>query len=216
MSRRSLWSGGWLLIALSSLAHPLYAGEDAESILSKLQKKYSTIKDASVTFRREVKFGVTHSQQEAEGRLLMKKGNRYRLELEEQTIVTDGKLVWSYTKANNQVLIDKYKENSQTLTPDKVLVSIPNDYSAVMLGKEKVQEKETTILKLVPKSTKTSLRWMKVWIDEDDWLMKRVQILDISDNLMTYAIQDAKLNTGLADSQFQFDAPPDAEVIDLR
>ena len=56
---------------------------------------------------------------------------------------------------------------------------------------------------------------MKVWVD-DERLMKKIQVLDISDNLTTYYVEAIKINTGLNDREFQFTAPSDAEVIDLR
>ncbi|HZY09751.1 MAG TPA: outer-membrane lipoprotein carrier protein LolA, partial [Bacteroidota bacterium] len=80
----------------------------------------------------------------------------------------------------------------------------------------KLKDRETTIVKLIPKNTASNIKWMKVWVDTDDWLMKKIQVFDISDNLMTYFVEDLKLNSGLADSTFQFDIPPDVEVIDLR
>lgn len=46
--------------------------------------------------------------------------------------------------------------------------------------------------------------------------MRRMQYLDVSDNLTTYEITDIKLNLALRDNQFQFEPPKDAEVIDLR
>ena len=179
-------------------------------------KKYESIRDASITFTQIVRFGVTNAEQSFTGKLLMKKEKKYRLELEQQTIVTDGKSVWSFSKLNNQILIDKYKEDPRSFTPDRVLVNVPNEYNSVMMGSEKLKDRETTIVKLIPKNTASNIKWMKVWVDTDDWLMKKIQVFDISDNLMTYFVEDLKLNSGLADSTFQFDIPPDVEVIDLR
>ncbi|MBI4548611.1 MAG: outer membrane lipoprotein chaperone LolA [Ignavibacteriae bacterium] len=193
----------------------LFADEDAERIISKLQNKYDSIRDASVTFTQDVVFGVTKAEQTFTGSLLMKKGNKYRIEFEEQTIVTDGKSVWSYTKANNQVLIDRYKENPNTFSPDKVLVNVPKNYTATVLGKESIQKRETTILKLLPRHDKVNLKWMKVWVDKD-WLMRKIQVLDLGDNLTTYHIEAIQLNVGLAETHFQFLPPPDVEIIDLR
>ena len=193
-----------------------WAMTDADAILLKLQKKYESIRDASVTFTQIVRFGVTNAEQSFTGKLLMKKEKKYRLELEQQTIVTDGKSVWSFSKLNNQILIDKYKEDPRSFTPDRVLVNVPNEYNSVMMGSEKLKDRETTIVKLIPKNTASNIKWMKVWVDTDDWLMKKIQVFDISDNLMTYFVEDLKLNSGLADSTFQFDIPPDVEVIDLR
>ena len=136
--------------------------------------------------------------------------------MEHQTIVTDGKSVWSYTKVNNQVLIDTFRDDPRSLSPDKILVNVPNNYTSIVIGKEKLGERETTIVKLTPKNSKLNVKWMKIWVDAGEWLMRKVQVFDVSDNMTSYTMTDIKLNTGLVDSQFQFGIPSGVEVIDLR
>jgi chaperone LolA len=151
--------------------------------------------------------------QRFEATLSMKKGNRYRIELEDQTIVTDGKSVWTYTKSTHQVIVDAYKEDPASFSPDKVLVNVPDNYTAVLLEPDSSGH---PILKLTPKRPRSSMKWMKVWVDTDDMLMRTVQVLDASDNLTTYAVQDTKENVGIDDSRFRYEPPPGADVIDLR
>lgn len=201
-----------LLVAIQ----PLAADDDADAIIQKVQKKYESIQDASVTFTRHIQFGAMKAEQEFKGTMLMKRGDKYRIELEDQTIVTDGKSVWSFNTVNRQLLIDKYKDDPNGLSPDKVLVNIPEQYSAALLGTEKIGEHEASILKLIPRSQKTSTQWMKVWVDRDDWLMRRIQVFDVSENLTTYDVTTFRINPGVADSLFQFSAPPGVDVIDLR
>jgi outer membrane lipoprotein-sorting protein len=69
------------------------------------------VKDAKISFTQEIKFGTTGTEQSFAGRFYMKKGNKYRIEMEDQTIVTDGESVWRYTSINNQLIIDKYRED---------------------------------------------------------------------------------------------------------
>lgn len=193
----------------------MIADDDPASLLRQMEKKYDAIKDATVKFTQRVTYGVTKSEQSFAGRLIMKKGNKYRVELEDQTIVTDGKSVWSLTKSNRQVVVDAYKEDPRSFSPDKVLVNAPRRYTATILGKENIQEHETTVLKLLPNDAKSNMQWMKVWVDHD-LLMKKIQVLDVSDNLTTYTIESLKLNTGVNDSEFKFSVPDGIEVIDLR
>ena len=190
--------------------------EGAGEMLEKLQRKFDSMQDASVSFTKHVVFGVTKSEQDFTGTLFVKKGNKYRIESEDQTIVTDGISVWTFSRANNQVFIDHYKEDPRSFSPDKILVNIPGRYGATLLGKETIDRLETSVLKLVPREEKSNIRWMKLWVDRDEWLMKRIQVLDIGDNLTIYEIGSVKLNSGIPDSEFVFKAPADVEVIDVR
>ena len=203
-------------LLLACIAAPAVAGEDAAELLSGLQKKYGSLRDASATFTQHVRFGVTKSENTFRGKLQVKKGNKYRIELEEQTIVTDGASVWSYSRPNKQVIINRYKEDPRSFSPDKALISVPENYTADIVGKEEIGGSSTTILKLTPRSKKSGHLWMKVWVDEDEMLMKRVQIYDVSENTTTYELGGIKMNTGISDAQFRFDPPDGVEVIDLR
>lgn len=216
MSRALTRCGLVLAVLRLSLPGDGWAGEDAGDILKRLEKKYDSVHDVKVSFSQHVRFGVTEAEQSFSGTLVMRKGNKYRIELEEQTIVTDGKTVWSYSKYNHQVVIDNYKEDPNSFSPDKVLVNVPDRYGAAILGKEKLANQETTIVKLNPKDSKSTVQWMKLWVDDDESLMRKVQVLDVSDNLTTYVVDSIALNTGVKESQFRFDPPGGVEVIDLR
>lgn len=205
-----------LALALALPMRAAAAGDDAQELLAKLQDRYKSVRDASVTFSQHVLFGVTKSESSFRGSFVMKKGNKYRLELEDQTIVTDGKSLWSYSKANNQVIINVYREDPKSFSPDKVLVSVPDNYVAAIVGAETYRASETTILKLTPKAKRGSLRWMKIWVDREDELMRKIQVFDAGENTITYELDEILLNTGVADSRFEFVPPPKAEVIDLR
>jgi outer membrane lipoprotein carrier protein len=210
--RPLLWIASLLLI----LGAASFRSDDAGDILEKMRKKYDSIHDASLTFNRHVVFGVTQSKQDFSGTLWMKKGRKYRIESEDQTIVTDGSTVWTYSRINNQVLVDRYREDSLSFTPDRILVDVPENYSAALLGEEKTATSESSVLKLVPKSEKSDLKWMKLWVDRNDWMMKRIQLLDVADNQTTYVLTGVTLNAGIPDSTFRFQPPPGVEVIDVR
>ena len=206
------WPAALLLIASAAA----FGSGDASDILTKIREKYDSIHDASLTFKRHVVFGVTQSQQDFSGTLLMKKKNKYRIELEDQTIVTDGATAWTYSRLNNQVFIDRYKEDPISFTPDRMLVNAPENYAATLLGKEKLGERETSVLKLVPKNDTSNVKWMKLWVDRKDWLMRKIQLLDIADNQTTYELGEMKLNAGIPDSLFRFEPPTGVDVIDVR
>jgi chaperone LolA len=204
---------GSLLLLLSLTAR---AEDDPRKILSNLQKKYESVQNVTVKFKQEVEFGVTGAQESFKGTMVIKKGNKYRIELEHQTIVTDGVSVWSYSNVNNQVLIDRYHEDPNSFTPDKVLVNVPDKFLSTLLTPEKTRDRELSVLKLIPKNKDSNVQWIKMWVDTDENTIRKVQIMDISDNLTTYTVEDLKFNSAISDSTFQLQTPQGAQVIDLR
>lgn len=190
--------------------------QDVDEVLSHLQKKYASLRDLYAAFTQTVRFGVTGATQSFEGKVWMKKGNRYRIEMENRTIVTDGASVWTYSDLNRQVFIDVFRDDPKAITPDRMLTDIPKNYVATLLERETIDGTKTHVLKLSPRDTRSLVKSMKVWVDPSEWLMVKVEVLDVSGNLTTYRIREVAFNGGLSDRIFHFDIPPDVEVIDLR
>jgi chaperone LolA len=185
-------------------------------VTENLQRRYEMIDDATAQFEQHVRFGFSNIEQTFQGTLMMKKPNHYRIESEHQTIVTDGVTVWAYSTANNQVIIDKYKENSNSLSPEQFMLNLPTNYYASVLGSEKVSEGLVILLKLVPKDDRSFVKSVKLSVEEHSWLVRKIIILDINETETTYTIKDIKLNTNLKEKTFAFETPKSADVVDLR
>ena len=187
-----------------------------KEITDHLQKKYESIQDATARFTQHVKFGFSQIEQNFSGTLRMKKPNKYRIETEYQTLVTDGATVWSFSPANKQVLVDRYKETPDSFTPEQFLLNLPSNYFATLVPSEKSTEQSVVVLKLVPKDDQSFVKSMKVWVDEGSWMVRKVEMIDVNDTEKTYTVQDLKINSNLKENTFAFTPPPGTEVVDLR
>ncbi|HVN47527.1 MAG TPA: outer membrane lipoprotein chaperone LolA [Bacteroidota bacterium] len=205
-----------LLFVLGSTAVAQEKELTVKFITDQIQHRYEMIDDAVAQFQQQVKFGYSTIEQSFSGTLYMKKPNRYRIESEHQTIVTDGISVWAYSPANNQVIIDHYKENQNSLTPDKFMLNLPSNYYATFLGTEKEKSGEQALLKLVPKDDRSFIKSVKIWVEENNWMVKKILILDVNETTTTYTINDIKLNVNLKERTFSFTPPAGAETVDLR
>ncbi|MGB9773985.1 MAG: outer membrane lipoprotein chaperone LolA [Bacteroidota bacterium] len=188
----------------------------AVDILKHLQETYHSAKDATIEFTQTVKFTLTNAVQTFRGTLFMKKPNYYRFENEEQTIVTNGKIVWSYSAVNHQVVVDTYRDDPQAFTPDRFLFGLPRDYYSALLGKEKLRGKEMYVLRLVPKEEQAFVRSLKLWVDPEQWVARKVIVVDVNETETTYILARISFNTGLSNSLFEFSPPKGTEVVDLR
>jgi chaperone LolA len=185
-------------------------------VTENIQRRYEMIDDAIAQFEQHVQFSFSNIEQNFHGTLMMKKPNHYRIESEHQTIVTDGVTVWAYSTANNQVIIDKYKENSNSLSPEQFMLNLPTNYYTSVLGTEKGSDGMVILLKLVPKDDRSFVKSVKLSVEEHSWLVRKIKILDINETETTYTIRDIKLNTNMKEKIFAFEKPEGAEVVDLR
>jgi outer membrane lipoprotein carrier protein len=192
------------------------ASENAQDVLENVRKKYDSMVDAQVKFSQTITFGVAKIEQNATGVLLFKKSHKYRVELNDVTIVTDGEIVWKYSVPQKQVLIDRFKVDDLTFSPEQILTGTPAGYAPAMLGKERVGRTETVVLKLVASREDAFTQSLKLWVDESTWLIKKVDYVDVSGKRTEYTVNDIKINVGLDDSRFAYQIPEGVEVVDLR
>jgi len=204
-----------LVIVCVMCAVPGFA-QNAQDVLENVRKKYDSIKDLELTFSQRVTFEMARIEQNTDGTLFLKKENKYRIELDEQTIVTNGKTVWSYSVQNHQVLIDNFKPDDQALTPERILTGAPGDFYATVVGKEKLGRIDATVLKLVPKNDQSALKSLRLWVDTKEWFIKKAEVQDAGGKETTYLVNDLKVNTGVQDARFTYQIPDGAEVVDLR
>ena len=196
------------------------AGQEKEwtvkQVTEQLQHRYEMIDDAVVQFEQHVKFGYSSIEQNFAGTLKMKKPRHYRIESEHQTIVTDGTTVWASSTANNQVIVDRYKENSNSISPEQFMLNLPANYYASLLGTEKQPGGDVVLLKFIPKDDRSFVKSVKISVEENGWLVRKIIILDVNETETTYTVKDIKLNTNMKEKIFTFEPPAGAEVVDLR
>jgi len=207
-------------LAILSLCGLLATAQEKEltvkQVTEQLNHRYDMIDDAVVQLEQHVKFGFSNIEQNFSGTLKMKKPKHYRIESEHQTIVTDGITVWAYSTANNQVLIDHYKENSNSISPEQFMLNLPANYYASILGNEKQTAGNIILLKLVPKDDRSFVKSVKISVEENSWMLKKIVILDVNETETSYLVKDIKLNTNMKEKTFTFETPAGAEVVDLR
>jgi outer membrane lipoprotein carrier protein len=192
------------------------AGDPAKDIMEKVSDRYASITDGELRFTQKTGFALARVEQEVSGTLIFKKTNKYRVEYDGQVVVTDGKTVWSYSPSTNQVLIDNFRLNERSLTPERILGEAPDEYAPTLVGREKIGTMETVVLKLTPPEGSGTLKTMKIWVQEGEWIIRKAELLDLHGKRTTYQVHSMKTNTGVSDTRFTFEAPAGAETVDLR
>lgn len=203
-----------IVLLLGSLA---FAGDSVTDIIEEVQEKYENAKNLTAVFEQQQKFNLTGSVNQTAGTIYVKDGVKYRLETEDNIIVTDGKTVWTYSKFNNQVMVDRVKEGDGSFLPRDMLFKYPKEYISTLLGEEKILDREHYLVKLDPRDEVFgAIKSMKIWVDEDDYVIRQIEYTDMNDNVSTFTIRVLDMKKQLSDSLFTFKAEEGVEVIDLR
>jgi outer membrane lipoprotein carrier protein len=185
------------------------------AVLENVREKYSTMNDVSADFIQTVKLRYKQSGQKTPGAIQLKKGNKYRITTEQQTIVTDGKTVWMYSPSSKQVLIDVYKKNRGQFSPDKFLIGLSKDFSASNVDTVNGQ----LILTLQPTKTaavSSLMTSVKAWVNKNSWFVEKIEYSGNNGTITTIILSNILFNKGIADNNFRFEITPDMKVVDVN
>ncbi|MFZ4620426.1 MAG: outer membrane lipoprotein chaperone LolA [Bacteroidota bacterium] len=185
------------------------------AVLENVRAQYSHMNDVSALFTQNVKMKFKRNGQSATGMVKIKKGNRYRLETEQQTIVTDGKTIWMYNPRTKQVLRDVYKQNRVQFSPDKFLLGLPKEFTALSLEKDS----SDIILTLQPSqsgTTSSMMTGLRVWVNPATWMFHSLEITDKNSTVTRFDLTDIRFNKGIADAEFMFTVTPEMKVVDMQ
>ena len=200
-----------LFVIFNSSAQEFSANE----VLEKIRTRYAQMNDASASFTQSVKIRFKQTGQSNSGTIKIKKWNKYSIETEHQTIVTDGKKVWLYTPATKQVIVDQFKTNRQTLTPEKFLTGLPKDFSATRIE----NDSNRIVLSLIPTQSNTvtsNITALKVWSVPGVWIVERIEYQDKNGTTTTILLSDIRFNKGIDDKAFQFGVTDEMKVVDMK
>jgi len=196
---------------------PVYAtNPTASEIIEKVQAKYKKTSTAIAKYTQTVQFKLTKMEQSYDGILFLKKEKKYRIETDQQVIMTNGITTWAYSPKTNQVVIDNYKEDKNSISPEKFLTEYPNDYYSNLIGTANVNNQDTYEMKLTPKESRSFIKSLKVWVDSKEWFIRKIEIIDMNDNTTVYTVKNIQANVEIGNDKFQFKPTSETQVIDLR
>jgi len=139
---------------------------------------------------------------------------KLRLQTEEQTLVSNGEVLWTYSTFTNQVVINKINKSDRTILPSDFLFEYPKDYNSKLIDEDKF-EGEYLIL-LTPKDKSSFITAIRIWLDDKDFFIRSVDYKDINGNVTLWEVTELDIEPNFDESHFEFITPSGAEVVDLR
>ena len=185
----------------------IFAQNNSNKLLENIQDKYNSISSFTADFSQY--FG---NNKRNSGKFFFKKNNNIRLDTKSSTIVSNGSTNWNYNKKQNKVIISNYDDSDASMFSfDKII----NDFPAKSIVNQS-NENGNKVLIITPKNgSDLNFNQAKLWINNDN-LIKKIEIKEKNNSLMTIDLSNYMLNQDLADSQFSFSPPEGTKVIDLR
>jgi outer membrane lipoprotein-sorting protein len=202
-------------LGLLALIAVLAAGQveaqprSSDDLLDRLRARY----EATDALR--ARFTQTVGDASMEGTLTLR-GDAYRIEMRDQTLVTDGSTSWVYSEPDAQVLINDVIPDETAFSPADFFTHYPDRFYVAVAGSVTLDGARHDKLTLTPKSPDAFLREVTLFVRSTDALPTRVQIVDGNGTRLAFDLRDVELNPRLPVGIFRFDPPSGTEVVDLR
>jgi outer membrane lipoprotein-sorting protein len=194
---------------------------------SQIDPKAKTILDESATNFKSYKsvnskFTFTtenpdNTSSKTKGEIFLK-GVKYKLIFDDQEIICDNKVVWTYLKDMNEVQITDYEPQKDEITPNSIFTIYKSDFAYLYTGDAKIGEVNCHLVELTPIDKTKPFFKVKLWMDTSNKMIKRLKIFDKNGSKYTYDITTLNTKIVLDDSFFVFDKSkhPGVTVEDLR
>jgi chaperone LolA len=194
-----------------------FSATSAEKVIKDVQKKYQKVKTLQVHFKQINTFKLSGITNEIFGTLWLTQDDRFRLETEDQIMVSDGNTFWRLNKLENQVLIDHSKKTEQDVFMQDFLFDLEKRYYHQILSENIINGKKVYEIKLTPKNEDSSFfTHIKIWITDKSWEINKIVYVDYNENESEYDVEKILLNPDFSEKQFKLEIPEGLEVVDLR
>ena len=205
-----------LLITLFiALTTSLFAQDQvAKDVLDKLSASTKSYKNMTIDFDFIFKNKAQNINEKQKGTLVLQE-DKFRLIMEDQTIINDGESQWIYLADMNEVQIMEHDPEDEMMSPNKLFTIYEQGYKYTYVGAEAEKGKRLQIIDLFPEESGAFMK-VTLAVDAAKNQLNKIIMQDKNGGSYTYLITTFKSNTNVAPFTFNAADYPNTEVIDLR
>ena len=207
-----------LVVQAQTDKNPTQNDQAAKKILDAVSTKFRTYKAPQASFTYKVENAQGKALSSKKGTVTMK-GNKYKVTMDGMEIFSDGKTLWNYDKAANEVTINNVDQSGSAMTPQKLLTNFyDKDFYYKYNGEKKESGKQVQEIELTPTDKSRAYHKVYILVDKAGKHIYSAKFLEKSGGRYSYTINNLKGSASVTDASFVFDKKkyPGVEVVDLR
>ncbi len=193
----------------------------AKALLDKVRKKYEGYQTLEMSFALELETPGQKTADKQTGTFKSKGDKKYRLDMDEQLILSDGTATWVYLKKNNEVQInDADVKGEQSLISPRELMKIyqKGEYLYALAGEETVGGKLCQQVEFKPVKKSSDYSKLRLSIDKKTNQLVAVKAFAKDGGRYTFTVTWQAGDKSIEDGLFVWDGAkfPGVRVEDLR
>jgi outer membrane lipoprotein-sorting protein len=190
----------------------------AKEILSKSGAKYRKFATIKADFKYTLEIQGDKKFKETQTGTLYLKKTKFKLEMSDQVVISDGVTLWTYIKDGKEVQINNYTSKVMDVNPAEIFTMWEHGYLYGYTGEETDKKRILQVIELTPTDKKQSIFKVKLYVSKSTSEIVKAKIFEKNGNIYTYEILSMTPNSKMADSFFTWDDSkyPGVKKVDLR
>lgn len=204
------------IILMSVISMTGIAQNKATQLLDEVSAKTKAQKSIKADFSYNMINKQAKINETKTGTLLIS-GDKYKMSAAGQTVICDGKTVWTYMKESNEVQVNAVENKDDAMTPTKLLTSYNKNYKATIIKDKDNTDPNAESIELIPNAEKNFTKAI-LTVDKVKKQVRGFKLFDKSGNIFTYTVTKYQTDVPVTAGDFTFEAAkyPGVEVIDMR
>ena len=208
-----------LLLVVILLGSFVWAGNDLDSILKKMDKRQRGMKDLKASFTQEKVLELLEEKLISQGKMKYKKPDKMSWEFftpDPFSIIINEDIMWQYipgTKVAEKYDLERAGETLGLFVGFGKSVEYLKKNYQIKLLKEK---RDFYCLELIPKREE-ELRYLSkiiLWVNTKEYWPVKTKIYEPNGDTTLIEFRNIEINTKIPDSEFEFKVPKGVEVVE--
>jgi len=202
MKKQLRYLAGLLLLLTSSISF----AQNADAQVKKIVQSLRDPQNVAIRFNYQYLLNNDEKPEAKQGQAFLQ-GECYKIIMEEQQTLSDGKTIWTYLVEEGECMVSNASEGTDN-TPLKLLTTLDKDYTATA--------KDATTIEL--SNPKGEFKKVLLTLDKKKNEIKALEIVADDGSKLVITFLETKTDQELGKDFFTFDEKkhPNVEIIDMR
>ena len=189
--------------------------QDASQILNSLSEKTKSYKNISIDFDFKYENELEDIREKKSGKIIIE-NEKFKLEIDDQIIVCNGKDQWIYSKETNEVQILEYDRTNEFMNPKNLLNIYEKGYNYRYDKEIEIDSKFYHLIDLFPNEENNEIIKISLAISKDENMVKKIEAFESNGAIYTYTVIKSRYNRKNLKFDFNTSKYENIYIIDLR
>lgn len=205
-----------LFIITTFILAPAKSQDKAEKILSDLAYNLEQMDAMKIIFTYSMVNEAEDIHESYQGELLSQ-GEKYRLKITGQEVISDGQSVWTFIPEAEEVQLNEVENSEGGFNPVTIFDDYKSKFTSSYLKEITENNRSMAVIELQPIGEEQFSK-AQITVDISKNELYSLSIFDEIGNTYTYQVKELLPNIALNGDEFTFNQEkyPDVEIIDMR